>query len=71
MGSNSWLCYPTEAGWWWSRRDGDKPEMCLVVVKKLLTRVQAMALFPERGCTRYLDHVVPGIQYQRVPSPSE
>jgi len=62
-----WIDYPTETGWWWSRKTNEKPEMCCIVNKPYISGDQcAIALFPEAGYKRYLDAIYPNITYQKV-----
>ena len=66
MGSNSWVDFPTEAGWWWSRKDGHEREMCRIVIRETSGDDIVVALYPERKCYLCLDTVKPKTVWQKV-----
>ena len=66
MGSNRWVDYPTETGWWWCKKKNHLPEMCRIVVKKTSGDDIVLAIYPERECYLYLDTVKPKIVWQKV-----
>jgi len=61
----TWIDFPTETGWWWSKDDGEKPCICYITNKD----TQIVAMFPNSYKKRYLDRVLPHIKYQKVLPP--
>ena len=62
----AWIDYPTETGWWWSKRKGKNPEMCCIVAKKTSKKDVVIAIYPERDCKLYLETIYPDIVWQKV-----
>ena len=62
----TWIDYPTETGWWWSKKKGYDPEMCLIVAKETYGDDIVIAIYPEREVKRYLDIVNTDIVWQQV-----